>query len=247
MRRTRGDRAGAARGGRRCAIAVPLLPHIANFDDLDPLRAEPDVELLLRARPASRSRRRCDLVILAGAKATLADLAALRAEGWDIDLLAHVAAAGACSASAAATRCWGGASPTRTASRARRGRRPGSGCSTSRPCSPARSGCGRSRATLAERARRSPATRCTWASTEGPDTARPFARIGGRADGAVSADGRVAGTYVHGLFGHDAARAALLGTRGDLAYEAGVEAALDALAAHLEAHVEIDRLLALAG
>ena len=81
--------------------------------------------------------------------------------------------------------------------------------------------------------------------TEGPDRARPFAILAdGRPEGAPSPDGRVQGTYVHGLFADDAQRAAWLARLGGAAsgasYEAGVEAALDALARHLEAHLDLD-------
>jgi adenosylcobyric acid synthase len=72
----------------------------------------------------------------------------------------------------------------------------------------------------------------------------------GRRDGAVSADGRVRGCYVHGLYSDPAQRAALLARLGGegsgLSYEAAVEDALDAVAAHLEAHIDLDRLLTLA-
>jgi adenosylcobyric acid synthase len=74
--------------GDRVKIAVPLWPRIANFDDLDPLRAEPAVELVL-VRPGQPLPRDAALVILPGSKATLPDLAFLREQGWDIDLLAH--------------------------------------------------------------------------------------------------------------------------------------------------------------
>jgi adenosylcobyric acid synthase len=86
--------------------------------------------------------------------------------------------------------------------------------------------------------------------TTGPATERPLVRLAdGRSDGAVSPDGLVSGTYAHGFFADDRQRAAWLqrlGGESDLTYEAGVNAALDALAEHLEAHVDIDRLLALA-
>ena len=86
--------------------------------------------------------------------------------------------------------------------------------------------------------------------TTGPATVRPFVQLqDGRSDGAVSTDGRVAGTYVHGLFLVDACRAAWLAQGGASSrpgHDAGVEDALDALAAHLERHVAIDRLLSLA-
>jgi adenosylcobyric acid synthase len=86
--------------------------------------------------------------------------------------------------------------------------------------------------------------------TDGPDCARPFAALAdGRAEGARSADDRVFGTYVHGLFADDAQRAAWLARLGAPAsgasYEAGVEAALDALARHLAAHLDLDALLRL--
>ena len=87
--------------------------------------------------------------------------------------------------------------------------------------------------------------------TEGQDRARPFARLAdGSPEGAISADGRVIGTYVHGLFADDRQRAAWLQRFGagpaNIAYEDLVERTLDALAAHLAAHLDLDRLLKLA-
>src|SRR3989304_721098 len=77
-----------AKPDARLKIAVPILPHIANFDDLDPLDAEPTVEIV-RVRPGSALPGDADLVILPGSKATIADLAALRDAGFDIDIAAH--------------------------------------------------------------------------------------------------------------------------------------------------------------
>ena len=80
--------------------------------------------------------------------------------------------------------------------------------------------------------------------SDGPDRARPFAHVAGAPEGAVSADGRVMGSYLHGMFGNDAFRAAFLRpdrrAASGLSYAAGVEATLDALAAHLEAHLDVD-------
>ena len=81
--------AATKKAGARIRIAVPRLPRIANFDDLDPLRAEPDADVLIvesgQAIPGN-----CDLVLIPGSKATIADLRALRSSGWDIDIAAHV-------------------------------------------------------------------------------------------------------------------------------------------------------------
>ena len=86
--------------------------------------------------------------------------------------------------------------------------------------------------------------------TDGPDCARPFARLAdGAPEGAVSADGRVIGTYIHGLFGDDRQRSAWLARFGAgptaIAYDALIEDTLDRLAAHLAAHIDLDRLLRL--
>ncbi|HLP69393.1 MAG TPA: cobyric acid synthase CobQ, partial [Rhizobium sp.] len=87
--------------------------------------------------------------------------------------------------------------------------------------------------------------------TEGPDCARPPVMIDGRADGASSPDGRIVGTYLHGLFGSDAYRARLLASfgieGGGENYRAGVEAALDEVAIELERVLSRDWLERLLG
>jgi adenosylcobyric acid synthase len=87
--------------------------------------------------------------------------------------------------------------------------------------------------------------------TEGPDRVRPLLTLDGAADGAISADGRVMGCYLHGLFAADGFRRALLATllpgrTGGLVYEAMVDQVLDHLAEHLETHLDIDALLRIA-
>jgi adenosylcobyric acid synthase len=87
--------------------------------------------------------------------------------------------------------------------------------------------------------------------TEGPDRARPFARLAdGSPEGAITADGRVVGTYVHGLFAGDRQRAAWLARFAagapSMAHDALVDETLDRLASHLEAHINVERLLTLA-
>jgi adenosylcobyric acid synthase len=84
--------------------------------------------------------------------------------------------------------------------------------------------------------------------TEGPDCGRPFASLANGADeGASSGDGRVLGTYIHGLFADDRQRSAwlqrLAAGPAAIAYEALVEETLDALGAHLSANIALDRLL----
>jgi adenosylcobyric acid synthase len=87
--------------------------------------------------------------------------------------------------------------------------------------------------------------------TDGPDRARPFAHVAGVAEGAGDASARVQGSYLHGMFRDDAFRAAWLAgfgvTSARQSYGAGVEATLDALAAHMEAHLDVEGLLGIAG
>ena len=78
---------GGTRGSGDFLIAVPHLNRIANFDDLDPLAQEPGVTLKI-VKPSQPLPVESDLIILPGSKATIADLAHFRAEGWDIDLAA---------------------------------------------------------------------------------------------------------------------------------------------------------------
>jgi adenosylcobyric acid synthase len=87
--------------------------------------------------------------------------------------------------------------------------------------------------------------------TTGPDCGRPFLHLPQRPDGAMSADGSVMGGYLHGLFAADGFRRHFLrrfkdGLTSRLAYEQQVETILDRLAAHLETHLDLDRLWTLA-
>jgi adenosylcobyric acid synthase len=235
-----------ARGNGRVSIAVPLLPRIANFDDLDPLAAEPDVDLVL-VKPGEPLPV-CDLIVLPGSKATIADLAVVRGEGWDIDIVAHVRRGGRVLGLCGGYQMLGRTIADPRGIEGAPSTVPGLGLlEVDTEISGEKSLTEVSGTTLADGV---PIRgyEMHMGVTTGPDAARPLIRFdGGRADGAVSADRRVAGTYVHGLFAEDAQRrtwiARLGGTPSALSHDAEVERTLDALAAHLEAHVDIDRLL----
>ncbi len=232
----------------RIKIAVPRLPRIANFDDLDPLAAEPDVTVEV-IEPGQAIPGDCDLILISGSKATMADLAALRAQGWDIDILAHHRRGGA-----VLGLCGGYQMLGRTIADPRGVEgAPGSVAGLGLLAVDTELGDDKTTAQVSARHKESGASLSGYeihlGRSEGPDCARPFLDIGGRADGAVSPDGLVTGTYVHGLFTSDDFRRAYLaklGGRSATRFEAGVEAALDGLAAHLEEHLDIDAILAIA-
>jgi adenosylcobyric acid synthase len=240
---------GVAGQGGRVRIAWLAFPRIANFDDLDPLRAEPGVDLVMVA-PGSAIPGDARLVILPGTKSTRADLAVLRAEGWDIDLAAHLRRGGHVLGICGGFQMLGTSVADPDGIEGPPGTTAGLG---HLDVATVMSGQKRlERITAVHAATGLPVAgyEIHIGRTTGPDMARPFARVAGVPEGAISADGRVIGSYLHGLFAADEFRAAFLGTLGIAAggrrHAADVEAALDALADHLEAHLDVADLLALA-
>jgi adenosylcobyric acid synthase len=238
-----------AKVGARIKIVVPILPHIANFDDLDPLDAEPAVDLV-RVRPGEALPGDAALIILPGSKATIAGLAALRAAGFDIDIAAHLRRGDMVLGLCGGYQMLGRAIHDPRGIEGPAASAPGLGLLDVET-------------TLSEEKRLEPASGVTadglpfggyemhMGVTEGPDCSRPFARLDGGADeGATSADGCVLGTYIHGLFADDRQRAGWLqrfaAGGAAIAYDALIEETLDKLAAHLAANIAIDRLLKLA-
>lgn len=228
-------------------IAVLRLPRISNFDDFDPLIAEPGVQLTF-VQPGSPIPADAKLVIIPGTKSTLADLATLRQEGWDIDIAAHVRRGGS------VLGICGGYQML--------------GKSVSDPMQleggPNFSeGLGHLNVeTVIEEKKRLREISATstifdaeitgyeihMGQTEGPDCQHSFAEIDGKPDGAVSANGQTMGCYIHGLFSADEFRHNFLKTLGGTGsrlfkYQQSVDAALDDIARTLEANLDIDALI----
>ncbi|MDA0721448.1 MAG: cobyric acid synthase [Proteobacteria bacterium] len=239
-----------SRKGGAIRIAVPRLNRIANFDDLDPLSGTPgiSVEIIEAGRPLPAD---ADLVILPGSKSTIADLAHFRAQGWDIDLAAHIRRGGHVLGICGGYQMLGQtiADPDGIEG-------------------PARSVAGlghldvatvmqpHKRLALSQAVYRATGDKVSgyeihMGDTTGPDCARAWLSLDGRGEGAASPNGRTMGCYLHGLFGADAFRSAFFAQLGKpvaaYGYDAQVEKTLDALADHLEQHLDIDALLTLAG
>lgn len=234
--------------GAKIRIAVPILPHISNFDDLDPLDMEPDVELI-RVRPGETIPADCRLVLLCGSKATIADLAVLKNTGLDIDIKAHVRRGGH-----VLGLCGGYQMLGKTVADPEGIEGP--------PATVDGLGLLDVDTVLTGDKRLVSVTGKSFdgidlsgyemhvgETTSGTDRL-PFSRIDGHEDGAVSPDGRIFGTYIHGLFSDDRQRGAWLerlgGQNTELNYDGQVDAVLDRLAAHMEQHLDLDRLLAIA-
>jgi adenosylcobyric acid synthase len=237
------------KAGTRIWIATPVLPHIANFDDLDPLDAEPAVDLI-RVKPGVALPGDANLVILPGSKATVADLAALRASGWHIDITAHQRRGGIVLGLCGGYQMLGRTIHDPNGIEGPAGSVEGLGLLDVETV-------------LSDDKRLQEVHGRTndgvpfsgfemhMGVTHGCDRGRPFARrTDGSSEGAVSADGRVMGTYIHGLFADDRQRSAWLARLNAgpsaVVYDALVDETLDRLAAHVAGHVDLDRLLRLA-
>lgn len=231
----------------RPMIACPILPRISNFDDLDPLKLEPAVDLVM-VPPGEPIPAETSLIVLPGSKATIADLAAIRAEGWDIDILSHHRRGGMILGLCGGYQMLGRKIADPHGIEGQAADVPGLGLlDVETVLTP-------------EKALKSVRGKALGAPfdgyemhmgrTTGSDTDRPFARLDhGGVDGAVSADGRVMGTYAHGLFANPALRRALLdrlGAQGSgIDYHASVDAALDEIALAIEHYLDVDALIAL--
>ncbi len=242
--------AGVRRPGALVRIAVPMLPRIANFDDFDPLAAEPDVDLVM-VPPGDPLPAPCDLVILPGSKATIADLADLRCAGWDIDVLAHRRRGGQVLGVCGGYQMLGRTLSDPQGIEGPPDTVPGLGLLDVETVLTGDKRLAHVQGTSAGDGVSFRGYEMHIGRTTGPATARPLLQLAdGRSDGACSADGLVSGSYVHGLFSDDAQRGAWLTRLGGVSagrcYEADVEAVLDRLAAHLEAHIDVERLISLA-
>ncbi len=241
---------GGTRGSGSFLIAVPHLNRIANFDDVDPLAQEPGVTLRI-IKPGQPLPVEADLIILPGSKATIADLAHFRQQGWDIDLAAALRRGARVLGLCGGYQMLGREIADPDGIEGKPGSVPGLGLLDLTTVMTADK-----RVTETEALHPASGTRVRGyeihlGRTDGPDRARPMFTVDGQPEGALREDGRVMGSYLHGMFTEDAFRRALLtslgATPGTASYDRTVEETLDALADHLAAHVDCDALQRIAG
>ncbi len=232
-------------------VVVPVTPRLSNFDDLDPLREEEGVEVRFIA-PGTPLPADAALVLLAGSKATIADLEFLKAEGWDIDIKAHMRRSGRVMGLCGGYQMLGHVLDDSAGLEGSPRRVEGLGLLDVETRMEAVKNLQLVEGRLAACDVPVSGYEMHMGVTTGPDTARPFALLaGGQSDGACSPNGQVCGTYLHGLFAGDALRAHVLAQLGAapsaFSYDAMVDGVLDRFADHLETHLDCDALLRLAG
>jgi adenosylcobyric acid synthase len=242
---------GAAGARGRVKIVVPLLSRIANFDDFDPLRAEPEVDFSF-VPPGQALPGDSDVVILPGTKATLADLAFFRTQGWDIDLLAHIRRGGRVLGVCGGLQMLGRRIADPEGIEGPPGEAAGLGLLNFETVLTGQKALRRVTGRLAKSKARFEGYEMHVGRSVAPIAERPWLSVeDGSTESAVSKNGEIGGCYVHGLFALGEARAALLAEWG--AKSAGgdhgdrVDAALDELAAALERALDIPALGEMAG
>ncbi|MEP1353685.1 MAG: cobyric acid synthase [Tateyamaria sp.] len=230
-------------------IVCLKLSRIANFDDLDPLAQEPGVRvtMLHAGQPLPGD---TDVVIIPGSKSTIGDLAFLKAQGWDEDVRAHHRRGGHVLGICGGFQMLGRGVDDPDGIEGPPAQASGIGLLDVETTMT-----GDKRLTTVEAlhvptGQQFDGYEIHIGRSEGPDRARAFASVAGQDEGAISPDGRVAGSYLHGMFRDDGFRAAWLAGFGvatsATAYDQTVETTLDKLADHLETHLDVPALLACA-
>jgi adenosylcobyric acid synthase len=234
-------------GSGSIRIAVPKFSRIANFDDLDPLKAEPDVEVLM-INPGEAFPGDIDVILLPGSKATIADLEFLRSQGWDVDIIAHHRRGGRILGICGGYQMLGKSVTDPLGIEGTTREADGLGLlDIITELNPTKN-LGEIDAVHVASGADMRGYEIHLGETTGPDCNRPFLKIGQTPQGAISADGKVEGCYLHGLMRADGFRHAWLAqirSRSDsgVNYDALVDQTLDDLAAHLEAHLDLDHML----
>jgi len=238
-------------GGGAIKIAVLRLSRIANFDDLDPLAAEPDVEVCI-IEPGTAVSGDVDVIIIPGSKSTLADLTQIREQGWDVDVAAHYRRGGWVIGLCGGYQILGRHIADPDGIEGHPSEAEGLGLLDIVTVIRGGKTLKESTGFEIETGETIKGYEMHIGETSGPGMEKPWIRLeDGRDEGAVSNDGRVRGTYLHGVFASDTFRHSFLaGLRPrqnkGVAYEAQVELTLDALAAHLEDHLDLDGLISAA-
>jgi len=236
-----------ARPDAALRVAVPVFSRIANFDDLDPLIAEPGVEVRF-VEPGHALPGDADLVVLPGSKATIGDMRFLRSQGWDVDIRAHLRRGGWLLGLCGGYQMLGHVIRDPDGVEGEPGETPGLGLLDFDTVIAGAKRLVEASGTERLSGRPVRGYEMHVGATTGPALSAPMLDLSGRPDGAVSADGRVMGCYLHGLFSSDGFRAAYLERLGGraasgLAFERRIESTLDALAEHLESSLDLDAIL----
>ncbi|MBT6416377.1 MAG: cobyric acid synthase [Candidatus Puniceispirillum sp.] len=240
----------AGKSDKALKIVVPVLRRIANFDDLDPLSAEPGIDLALVQAgdviPAD-----ADVILLPGSKATISDLAFIRQQGWDADIIGHVRRGGRVLGLCGGYQMLGKWVHDPHAIEGKAGSAEGLGLLDVETFLADDKTVRHVTATTLDGGVPVSGYEIHVGRTQGKDRERPLLMIDGRPEGAISPSGLVAGSYVHGIFSSNEFRTSFMrqlgGTESQINYNDLVDEILDKLAAHIATHLDMDKIAKIAG
>ncbi|MGH8180131.1 MAG: cobyric acid synthase [Steroidobacteraceae bacterium] len=228
-------------------IVVPVLPRISNHTDFEPLAGHPQVQL--RYIDATTPPPAADLVILPGSKSVRADLEWLRARGWPEYLARHLRYGGKVLGICGGMQMLGTVIADPQGIEGAPGESAGLAyLDLTTVLLPGKRLCNVS-GRLQLQGARVRGYEIHVGRTQGPALERPAALLDdGTPEGALSADGQIMGTYLHGLFEETDACTALLRWAGlaqpcEIDHAARREQALDRVADAIEAACDLERLL----
>ena len=228
---------------------MPLLPRMSNHNDFDPLRLHPGVEL--RFAETGRPWPAADLVILPGSKATRADLAFLREQGWDREIERHLRFGGKVLGICGGFQMLGERIEDPDGLEGDPGGDDGLGWLALRTTLVRGKQLRNVSGTLLPDGVPIHGYEIHNGVSDGAALGRPLLHLDGRADGALSDDDRLRGTYLHGLFDDPGATDALLRWAGladsaaAIDYHHHRQHDLDRLANAIDQHLDTGALLAL--
>ncbi|MGH1349433.1 MAG: cobyric acid synthase [Methyloligellaceae bacterium] len=235
--------------GGKLKIACLRLSRIANFDDLDPLSMEEEIDLRM-VRAGEFIPAETDLVIIPGTKSTISDLQFLRDQGWDIDIHAHVRRGGHVLGLCGGYQMLGKTISDPEGIEGQSGCYEGLGLLNTDTVMTQDKSLTLKSAIHVQSGAEVKGYEIHIGRTDGPDRARPYMIDGELGEGAVSESGKVAGTYFHGIFSSDGFRKAFLesfgATGSGIIYNQKVEETLDLLADHIEEHLDVDAMIKIA-
>ncbi|WP_148252287.1 cobyric acid synthase [Aidingimonas lacisalsi] len=233
-------------------VIVPVPPRISNHNDFDPLRLHPGVDI--RFIGSEQPIPPADVILLPGSKSTRSDLAWLRAQGWERAIHRHLRYGGMVYGICGGFQMLGTALHDPAGLEGEPGSTPGLGLLAMET----RMVVGKQLENVAgrlllETERDIPVTGYEIHNgvTTGEALERPLVRLGDRNDGAISEDGQVMGSYLHGIFDHPDACTSLLQILGlastppTIDYHQHRQQTLDRLADALEESTDTDALMAL--
>ena len=236
-------------------ISVPRLSRIANFDDLDPLKNEPGVNLRI-VEPGEPINTDADLILIPGSKSTIGDLSYLVKQGWDVDIQAHIRQRKPVLGICGGYQMLGKLVSDPLGTEGNAGTAPGLGLLDVTTELTSEKAVTKVSGTDIKFGKKITGYEIHIGSTYGPDCARPLVSIHSgsgeeRLDGASSPNGLVLGTYVHGLFIEDEFRHAFLQYCGleklnMSSFDLEIETTLDEFSEHLDKNIDVPRLLDLA-